>query len=517
MYRVIRPIEIYEQVESIISCLDTDKEKLTTAQIETNSFMSCDELSGESWLSVKEQISMHNVVIRGLICMIDELLLSCAAIKINCGREDLDEETLYQQIDILENENSLYDFLSSNNKYKYDTYNENSVDNKYSYTREYYFQQYADYISLIDYNNSCIERLKQKIKVIDEIDNATQDLHTKVEEYQLYVKQALECIKSTWNSEKGTYVKVFGLESLAWYKELNTAWENKINSDNVSIDNMSDAEKLELSRWNDNIYISSDYQYFYYGGEAYLIYVPKQDGTIYMESKYEVVKTKKNNDFEFNLLEGICNIEFEDPDLKPVQNSVQVLHQPSMNGNIAGAIILDATIGIITNSVDKTDIKIEFQSCDNPANNRVIIYAGTYEQRITYNNMSYGGSQSFYFNNYNNLYVKWGISDAMYNLYNSYIGGDAKRTDDEIYDCEFTLSEDRIGAFYYSYLCFDSNGVVLECPIKFPGDRVCITKRESKYDISSEEILDITNECFDIGTEEATRYSFLLNSMIEGR
>lgn len=95
--RIIKPTEIIEQADTVISSMDKDKSKLISALYETNIFISTDELEGKAWSNVKSQIESHNIIIQGLICLIDEIKIACNGLKINCGEEDLDEDVLLEQ------------------------------------------------------------------------------------------------------------------------------------------------------------------------------------------------------------------------------------------------------------------------------------------------------------------------------------------------------------------------------------------------------------------------------------
>lgn len=493
--RIIKPTEIIEQADTVISSMNKDKSKLISALYETNIFISTDELEGRAWSNVKSQIESHNIIIRGLICLIDEIKIACNGLKINCGEEDLDEDVLLEQKRQLQLELLSYyaifgDYKSQFQEYIYDThYGPRYLE------REYINSQALLYKGLIDNNEETIRLIDQKLNKIEEIDLATKNLNNQAEELLSNVNQGIQYIKSTWNSETNSFCPSMGVESLVWVKELISAWTDRLNSD-LNCDSYSDAEKLELSRNSDMVYLSDDKQSLFYKGVKYSIYVPPQDGKEYFGMQYATVDTIEDEDADIHLFNMLFGLEIEEPEKEKLRNDVQVLQTPKVNKKVGYAFVADAVIGALKNSRSQVDIKINFQTSSNGKINRAIIYAGTSEQRLNAENGIYGQPVSMYYQNYDSPYAKYVISESAYDTYNRAMGGGVELSFWEYYDYEIILNEERLEADYFSYLRFNEDGTLIECPIKFQGERIYIVKRNTLYHNSDEEVLDLTNEIF---------------------
>lgn len=329
------------------------------------------------------------------------------------------------------------------------------------------------------------------------------------------VNQGIQYIKSTWNSETNSFCPSMGVESLVWVKELISAWTDRLNSD-LNCDSYSDAEKLELSRNSDKVYLSDDKQSLFYKGVKYSIYVPPQDGKEYLSMQYTTVDTIEDKDLDIHLFNMMFGLELEEPEKENLTNGVQVLQTPQMNKAVGYAFVADAVIGALKNSCSQVDIKIDFQTSSNGKINRAIIYAGTSEQRLNAENGIYGQPVSMYYQNYDSPFGKYIISESACDTYNQRMGGNVEYNSTDIYDYEVILSEQRREADYFSYLRFSEDGALVECPIRFQGERIYITKRNAWRDISGKEVYDLTDEIFQEYTSDTNYCQELIYDNIEG-
>lgn len=515
MGRIIKPTEIMEQADEIISVMEKDKTKLISALYETNVFINSEELEGSAWSNVKSQIESHNVILRGLICLIDEIILACNGLKINCGEEILDEGVLLEQkgqlqLELLSYYNILGEYRSQFQEYIYD------IDFGPRYLeREYINSQALLYKRMIDNNEETIKLIDQKLNKIEEIDLATKNLNNQAEELLSNVNQGIQYIKSTWDSETNRFCPAIGVEGFDWVKELNLAWADRINED-LSGESYSDAEKLELSRNSDKVYLSDDKQSLFYKGVKYSIYVPPQDGKEYLSMQYTTVDTIEDKDLDIHLFNMMFGLELEEPEKENLTNGVQVLQTPQMNKAVGYAFVADAVIGALKNSCSQVDIKIDFQTSSDGKLNRAIICAGTSEQRLNAENGIYGQPVSMYYQNYGSPYAKYVIPKSAYEAYNQRMGGNVEYNSTDIYDYEVILSEQRREADYFSYLRFSEDGALVECPIRFQGERIYITKRNAWRDISGKEVYDLTDEIFQEYTSDTNYCQELIYDNIEG-
>ncbi len=77
MGRKILPMEIVEQVSSIISVLEDNKDILISIIPDINAFCNSDDLQGDTWSKAKTHMENHILVIQALIVLLEGFKRLC--------------------------------------------------------------------------------------------------------------------------------------------------------------------------------------------------------------------------------------------------------------------------------------------------------------------------------------------------------------------------------------------------------------------------------------------------------
>lgn len=274
MGRIIVINEISKQVASIIYAIDDDKAKLYSCLIETHTFIECEELQGIAWDGIKSQIERHNAVIQGIICMLDELKNAGIRLITLCGEENLNEDELLEVrwrllCEIFDLQSNIYALKNSPDDI-IDYQAHISGNNTETSNRELIFY----YNHMIESNFLLIEQINKKIEKLDEIDYNTKQLNSEVERIKADVELGIESLRSTVSDDGKKFVYVMG-SNMTWMSNIDAKW----NSDKKPLSDAEtytpdDFKKLEISKTNENIYVSSNKQSLFYRGVIYTICSP---------------------------------------------------------------------------------------------------------------------------------------------------------------------------------------------------------------------------------------------------
>lgn len=236
MGRIIRPSEIQTQVNTMIFAVEKDSKMLQEALIEAQAFSETVELQGDAWTGMKNQISAHDTVIRGLICMIEILIEAGKKLAIESGVEDLNEDELMDQIREMKWNRRSY----SNTIKSYQSWLRSDI---YEICLGWYARsQISSYRRLINITDKKIRMADEKLKNIDYIDTATRNLTVNVENIKQSVKQGLEYLSSSWIG-KG-YAPAAG-RNLKWMTTLDKLWDERTVETALPPDEKIVLDKLE--------------------------------------------------------------------------------------------------------------------------------------------------------------------------------------------------------------------------------------------------------------------------------
>lgn len=255
MARIIKPLEIQAQANSAIDLLEKDEEILRDILAEIQSFSQTEELQGQAWSGAKAQIVAHDMVIRGFICIIDEMAEASTQLISLCGEEDLDEDLLVSQIKQLEETRDSYEEAIK-------TYSEWLRNDVYELCLGWYARErISDYKNAISSVDDQIRVAQEKLDMIDEIDNATRDLTSETEKLYDAVSQGMKYLESIWTGRGFT---TSAIENLTWVSILNKAWDKnlkkeegeKLDSIKGFLDALPEALKPYISA--DNLELTDD-------------------------------------------------------------------------------------------------------------------------------------------------------------------------------------------------------------------------------------------------------------------
>lgn len=221
MGRIIKPIEVQMQVGGMVAALERDREQLQEVLPIISDFSQEKELQGKAWTGMKEQLLAHRTVIRGCICMAEELMQEGRKLVMLCGLEELNEDELKLQIQEIEQIREKY-------KEAICTYQNRLRDNTYEKTMGWYARsQIKTYEQLIELTNEKIRILHRKLTNIDRIDRATRNLTDSLRQLMQNVKLGIQYLENSWD---GSGFLPAGRRNMAWMSELNGVWEKRINS-----------------------------------------------------------------------------------------------------------------------------------------------------------------------------------------------------------------------------------------------------------------------------------------------
>ncbi len=221
MGRIIKPIEVQMQVGGMVAALERDREQLQEVLPIISDFSQEKELQGKAWTGMKEQLLAHRTVIRGCICMAEELMQEGRKLVMLCGLEELNEDELKLQIQEIEQIREKY-------KEAVRTYQNRLRDNTYEKTMGWYARsQIKTYEQLIELTNEKIRILHRKLTNIDRIDRATRNLTDSLRQLMQNVKLGIQYLENSWD---GSGFLPAGRRNMAWMSELNGVWEKRINS-----------------------------------------------------------------------------------------------------------------------------------------------------------------------------------------------------------------------------------------------------------------------------------------------
>ncbi len=488
MGRIIAPIEIAEQVYSIEKATIRDGVKLNDAMVDIMAFLENDELCGDAWSRAKGQMEAHEIVIKGLVCMLDELRCVGNRLVVMSGTEVLDEEVLTSQ---------LTDLIIDTWNYENKLANISSTQEPYSmYWNEYLWQHFHfndlewTYKIKIKQNYQMMQEIRDKLDLIDEIDENTKHLYDSMSAVQAYVEQGIEYLSGSVNGDGTGFVCPLGA-STTWMKQINLLWDEYLNKEpeeNV----LPDMSLLDRSRYDGNVYVSADKQSLFMGGQIYEIYVP--DGKMSIDAVYETVDVKEKSIRGIKWLDLCRSLELEDPDLKTIKNDVQVLYEPQITAQLGAAIFAQSVINAMESGVYSVDISVEFQQTSS-GRGRAIIMAGSYENRSNQQKLSYGTEMSLRSTNADNELAQVFMSEAIFDMYNGLNGWKMiqKNRASYYYDINATFNENRRDLSYSSYLSFSSDGSVIETPVRFEDESAWIVLRNQPFGQLESELMDITD------------------------
>lgn len=217
MERIIKPIEVQMQVGGMVAALERDREQLQEVLPIISDFSQEKELQGKAWTGMKEQLLAHRTVIRGCICMAEELMQEGRKLVMLCGLEELNEDELKLQIQEIEQIREKY-------KEAVRTYQNRLRDNTYEKTMGWYARsQIKTYEQLIELTNEKIRILHRKLTNIDRIDRATRNLTDSLRQLMQNVKLGIQYLENSWD---GSGFLPAGRRNMAWMSELNGVWES---------------------------------------------------------------------------------------------------------------------------------------------------------------------------------------------------------------------------------------------------------------------------------------------------
>lgn len=220
MGRIIKPIEVQMQVGGMVAALERDREQLQEVLPIISDFSQEKELQGKAWTGMKEQLLAHRTVIRGCICMAEELMQEGRKLVMLCGLEELNEDELKLQIQEIEQIREKY-------KEAVRTYQNRLRDNTYEKTMGWYARsQIKTYEQLIKLTNEKIRILHRKLTNIDRIDRATRNLTDSLRQLMQNVKLGIQYLENSWD---GSGFLPAGRRNMVWMSELNGVWEKRAN------------------------------------------------------------------------------------------------------------------------------------------------------------------------------------------------------------------------------------------------------------------------------------------------
>lgn len=509
MGRIINPVEIAEQVYSIEKASIQDRVKLSDAMADITAFLENDELQGDAWSRAKGQIEAHNTVIKGLVCMLSELQSAGNRLVVLSGTEVLDEDVLQSQLtDLTINtwnyENRLANLTSTQEPFSMEW-------NKYLWQHFHFNDLEWAYKIRIEQNYQMMQEIRGKLDLIDEIDENTKHLYDSMSVVQAYVEQGLEYLRGSVNGDGTGFVCPLGAGT-TWMKQINLLWDEYLNKE-PEADVLRDMRLLDRSRYDGNVYVSGDKQSLFMGGQIYEIYVP--DGEVSIDAVYETVDVKEKSIRGIKWLDLCRNLELEDPDLKTIKNDVQVLYEPQITAQLGAAIFAQSVINAMESGVYSVDISVEFQQTSS-GRGRAIIMAGSYESRSNQQKLSYGTEMSLRSVNADNGLVQMFMSEVIFDMYNGLNGGKMVQEDraSYYYDINATFNENRRDLSYSSYLSFNSDGSVIETPVRFEGESARIVLKRGYFE-KDKELMEITEYVYSPHTLDSPIYAELLTGIIK--
>lgn len=507
MGRVIKPSEIQNQVESIKIAIEKNKTVLTEAYAVIHSFMEENALQGVTWSGMKDQMAAHDAVIRGLMCMIDELVAKGMNLVSECGVEELDEDLLEAQLASLRNEMSVYQ--GHIDQYASLMQNESYIP---AY-RQAAAAEVQKYQSLMNNTNETIQIANQKLDEIDRIDSATRDLMATVEVIKAETDQGMLYLSSSWN---GTgFTPAMG-RNLSWMSALKNAVVESTTSVYFELRKMGmtseeiqylgamgveltkdDLEEIKKTIGNEKIMVSVDGKALFFGGKVYPIYVPTGQA---IEGEWKVDYSKILVDKDFDAAAGLVgmvgSLKGVTKDKISTSDNRHVVVSPSISSsdkNVSGAAILSLLTGVenfLSSGFSESDVYFTFSSSE-AGSRRVTIMAGTLAEREFYQGINYNVSMTTYKKAEDGAaQIKSSIyAKDFYKVLTGMEVPDKSKT----YTLSLELDEAHETDTAFGYLSYDNSGELIYTPKIYGKDKAYISTCGSMTGIPKENVYDFSD------------------------
>jgi len=106
--RVIVPAEITTILNNIKIANSSYRSSVNSAFSTISQFSNNQDLLGDSWTGIKNQLADYQTLLQGFLCVLDEVDEDCESLALECGLEDLYEEEIRAKIDQLQEINNSY-------------------------------------------------------------------------------------------------------------------------------------------------------------------------------------------------------------------------------------------------------------------------------------------------------------------------------------------------------------------------------------------------------------------------
>lgn len=230
------PGEVKSQTASMISSLERQNDALESLLPNVIAFANESCLSGQAWTGVKNQLSGHQVFIRGLVCAHEEMIADCRSLESIAGDENLDQDQLEEEIARFEKLNDSYS--SSEESYR------NSARNTDNIFLKLYFNTTAlMYQNMVNSTNQSITLLKEKLQKLFDINSSSAQLFTAAADLFQSVDQGLNDLTSSWSGSD------FDISpSGTWRDKLEDRWQKRedINAAKYLLENGYTEEEIAV-------------------------------------------------------------------------------------------------------------------------------------------------------------------------------------------------------------------------------------------------------------------------------
>ncbi len=262
-----------------------------------------------------------------------------------------------------------------------------------------------------------------------------------------------------------------------------------------------DIENLRTSVHVEDLFLSDNKKYIFYGGKIYVVHVPVGDEMV-ITSGWKVVTKKEIVDWDFDIVSGITGLDLESGLEKEELYTRDSKHKlvgeklSRDSQNVKGAAVFEAVMGVgnfFLSASNRTEVTFNFEVNGSGSGRRVIITTGDAQTRIRYQNIA---------GTYVNTYMDASQSDVRSQRFTSeYAQGIYETiTGEEIPDKDATytiigkIDEQHANSGISGYLSYRDDGELMFTPKVFPGDQAQIATCQFGTGWFAEPIYDFTDK-----------------------
>jgi hypothetical protein len=215
MGKIIIPVELTTiSVRIRVSCFfyRLNLKSMTSA---VSQFSDNQELQGESWANIKTQLMDYQLLFRGMLCALDEIVDDCNNLISGCGNENLIEDEITARIEQLKELNRRYQAIIDRIL--------NAIRNDLlTALNPSAYQTVMNSQAAIALNLGLIKLLERKLQRIEEIEASTAHLFSTAIETLSLVDQGIASVKTAWNG-----VRFVNDTTTDWRDKLYKVFEEK--------------------------------------------------------------------------------------------------------------------------------------------------------------------------------------------------------------------------------------------------------------------------------------------------